>query len=70
MLFDVIVTLILFQGLSVVSRLTGRWRGDVLYYVSSTDTPRRSSIGQRVPPRGVVRSSKRTRKLISFVRLP
>jgi hypothetical protein len=62
MLFDVITTLVLFI---VLSRLTGRRRGDVLYHVSSTDMPRRSSIGPRATPRRIVRSTGRTRKLVS-----
>jgi hypothetical protein len=70
MLFDVIMTLILFQGLNLLSRLTARWRGDVLYYVSNTGTFRRSSIGRSALPRGIVRSSGRARKLFSFVRIP
>jgi hypothetical protein len=70
MLFDVIVTLILFQGLTILSRLTGRWRGDVLDYVSNTDTPRRRSIGPGASPRRTVRSTGRTRKRFSFVGPP
>jgi len=34
MLFDVMTTLILFYGFSVLPRLISRRRGDVLYYVS------------------------------------
>jgi hypothetical protein len=69
MLFDVITTLILF---SVLSRLTGRRRGDVLYYVSNTNyvpntnAPRRSSVGPNPSRRGIVRSTGRARKFISF----
>ena len=62
MLFDVITTLILF---SVLSRLTRR-RGDVLYYVSHTDTPWRSSIGRRASPRRIGRSTRPARKLLGF----
>jgi cytochrome c-type biogenesis protein CcmE len=70
MLFDVIITLILFQGLGVLFRLTARRRSDVLYYVSSTDSSRRSSIGQRASPRGIVRSGGRARKPFSVARIP
>jgi hypothetical protein len=63
MLFDVIITLTLF---SVLSRLTGRRRGDVLYYVSPADTPRRGSIGQSKPRQGIIRSARPARKLFSF----
>jgi len=37
MLFDVIAALVLFQVVSVLSRLIRRRRGDVLYYVSKPD---------------------------------
>ena len=63
MLFDVIVTLTLF---SVLSRLTGRRRGDVLYYVSTADTPRRGSTGQGAPRQGIIRPTRPARKLVSF----
>jgi hypothetical protein len=62
MLFDVITTLILF---GVLSRLTRR-RGDVLYYVSSTDTPWRSSFEQSASPRRIGRSTRPARKRLSF----
>ena len=39
MLFDVITTLILFYGFSVLPRLISRRRGDVLYYVSKPAPP-------------------------------
>lgn len=61
MLFDVIITLVLFSALS---RLTRR-RGDVLYYVSNTDTPRRSAIEQSASPRRIGRSTRPGRKLLS-----
>jgi hypothetical protein len=38
MLFDVTTALILFQCISVLSRLIERQRGDVLYYVSTSET--------------------------------
>ena len=45
MLFDFISVLILFQVVSVLSRLIRRRRGDVLYYVSKPDRAwRRPSI--------------------------
>jgi len=59
MLFDVIITLVLFSALS---RLTRR-RGDVLYYVSNT--PWRSSIEQSASPRRIGRSTRPGRKLLS-----
>jgi hypothetical protein len=51
MLLDVIIGLILFCGLSVLSRLITRRRGDVLRYASRQGTPRR-----RASPRGAVRA--------------
>ena len=46
MLFDVMTTLILFYGFSVLPRLISRRRGDVLYYVSKPDLIRRSALPQ------------------------
>jgi hypothetical protein len=46
MLFDVITTLILFCGFSVLPRLISRRRGDVLYYVSRPAPLRRSALPQ------------------------
>jgi hypothetical protein len=37
MLFDVIAALTLFLGFTILFRLIGRRRGDVLYYVSKSD---------------------------------
>lgn len=67
MLFDVITTLILF---GVLSRLKGRRRGDVLDYVSTTATPRRSSIAPSAPRRGIVRSTSPAGKRLSFAGTP
>jgi len=38
MIFEIITALLLIQGFGLLSRLIGRWRGDVLYYVSKPDT--------------------------------
>ena len=65
MLFDIITALVLFQVLGALSRLVER-RGDVLYYVSPADTPRRGSIGQSAPRQGIIRSARPARKLFSF----
>ena len=50
-LFDIIAAVILFQCIRVLSRLIGRRRGDVLYYVSTTDT----LVGEIYPSTGAIR---------------
>jgi hypothetical protein len=67
MLFDLITTLILF---GVLSRLNGRRRDDVLYYVSNTTAPRRRPIRPSAPRRGSVRSANPARKRVSFAGTP
>ena len=75
MLFDFIIMLILFQGRSVLFRLIGRRRGDVLYYVSNPDRywRRRKRARQMVDWRAAIHSLRanwtRNRFAISSARL-
>jgi hypothetical protein len=46
MIFDVFTVLFLFLGFNLLTRLTGRRRGDVLYYLQDTH----SELPKRHPP--------------------
>ena len=66
MLFDVITTLILFYGFSVLPRLISRRRGDVLYYVSKPAPLWRSALPQH--PVAALADGPRRRALTASMR--